>query len=152
MASFFVVSMQRKELYEVVGGAWSELSRFRGWTVQKDAPVCIHVARIIHRNIPNSTLIKMAVPERDDFEAVVLTPVDGALSVVDAAHRVWMKTVPRVEPSLVEATLILPVTTNLNFRTHLPYARQLQQPYVSAMKRLIEHIARYGTKGLSTER
>ncbi len=143
--------MQRKELYDIVGSAWTELSKRRGWKVQKDAPVCIHIARIVHRDIPNSTLIKMPVPERNDFEAVVLTPVDGALSIVDAAHRVWMKIVPRTEPSLVEATLILPVTSNLNFRKYLPYARQLQQPYVSAMKRLIEHVAQHGTKGLSIE-
>ena len=143
--------MQRKELYEVVGNAWRELSQRRGSIVQKDAPVCIHIARIVRREIPNSTLIQMPVPERDDFEAVILTPVDGILSVVDAAHRVWMKTLPKIEPTLEEATLILPVTRELKIRNHIPYARHLKQPYVQAMQRLIEHIALYGTKGLRTE-
>ncbi len=143
--------MQRKELYKVIGQAWEELSQRRGSIVQKDAPVCIHIARIIHRDIPNSTLIKMPVPERDDFEAVILTPVDGILSVVDAAHRVWMKTLPKIEPTLEEATLILPVARELNVQHHIPYARRLKQPYVHAMQRLIEHISLYGTKGLRTE-
>lgn len=135
-----------KELLSVVESAWAELSALRGYPVDKDAPVCIHVGRLVQKRIPGSRLLRMQVPERDDFEAVVVATVEGRVSVIDPAHLVWRKRKLRQPPNVQEATLVVPIERSFYPRTHIPGATRLQKPYVSALTRLISELSNASTR------
>lgn len=133
--------MHMKELLRVVDSAWAELSELRGYPVDKDAPVCIHVGRLVQKRIPGSRLLRMQVPERDDFEAVVVASIEGRVSVIDPAHLVWRKRKLRQAPTVQDATLVIPVERSFHPRTHIPGVARLQKPYVSALTRLISELS-----------
>lgn len=133
--------MNRNEILQRVDLAWTQLSQRRGYHVQKDSPVCIHVCQNLIQQIPDSILIQIPIPQHQDFQAIVLAQVDEHLCVVDPVHMVWMNDKPVDEPKLEEATLILPITIDCEVANHTTHADQLDSHYVEAITQFVHQMA-----------
>lgn len=132
---------ERREVYQVASEAWTAISKQRGYSVSRDAAVCIFVATLISERLPGSQVVKIPVPEFEDFEAVVVGIVDGKPSVIDAAHLTWSTKKRFEEPDLEQATLVLPIQSDINVRHVIPHWKELEPAYLDALEGFIHQTA-----------
>lgn len=132
--------MQKHELLHTIDGAWNELSQKRGYHVQKDSPVCIFITPLVQRKLPFLTLMRMPVPEEDDFEAVLVGEVNGRMSLIDPAHLCWLRVKPTIEPSVEKATLVFPIMPDFDTHDLLPIGA-FNPAYVTAMTQFVRQLA-----------
>ena len=87
------------------------------------------------------SMVIIPIPKADDFQAVLVGEVDGIFCVVDAAHLTWRKRKLTEDPSLEEATLILPIQPDFDPNIHMSNADEFNPEYIEALTKFIHEQA-----------
>lgn len=135
------MNMEKESVFSATREARNAVSHRRGWRVSTDSPVCIFVATELAKRIPGAQMVKIDIPERDDFQAVIIAEVEGELSLIDPVHLVWLSERPEQEPPSDFATLILPIRRDLDIREAIPYWNNLIPEYLNAVEGYIHSVA-----------